>query len=186
MNISIDLLPQRVKAKERGGVPVIPVAGACAVIVAASFLTFMYVDTKSSVQSLEQEVAAQTEVRNAAEQEFLTKTTGMTEYNYIDYYTNVNTLLDTIYKDTIDLRERVYMLLPDRAEVNSYSFLNNGDLSMQITFQSKGDAAIYLNRLLQAEIVTSAEVQTISISNEDLLYQSQFTLKLDTIVGEES
>ncbi|WP_078430216.1 hypothetical protein [Alkalihalobacterium alkalinitrilicum] len=185
MNINIDLLPQRVKTKE-GGFPVIPVAGVLTVVATASLLTYTYFDTKSSVQSLEEQILAQTEVQNTLQQDFLTKTTGLTEYNYVEQYTHMNRLLGSIYKDTIDTKERVYMLLPEKAEVNNYSFVNSGELSMQITFQSKGDAAIYLNRLLNADLVSSAEVQTISTNDQDLVYQSQFTLMLHTLVGEES
>ncbi|WP_216828810.1 PilN domain-containing protein [Alkalihalobacterium elongatum] len=185
MNISIDLLPQRVIKKEKG-LPIIPVVGAFTVIAAASFLTYTYFETKNSVQSLEQQVVAQTAELHQLEQDFITKTTGITEYNYVDYYTSMNTFLGGIYKDTVDLKEQMYMLLPDKAEVTNYSFINNGDLSMQVTFQSKGDAAVYLNRLINSNLVSNAQVESISTSDDDFLYQSQYTLKLNTLVGEGS
>ncbi|WP_209121982.1 hypothetical protein [Alkalihalobacillus sp. BA299] len=185
MNISIDLLPQRAKAKE-GRIPIIPVAGVFTVIATVSFLTYTYFDTKSSVQSLEEQVATQTEVLHTVQQEFLSRTTGLTEYNYVDQYKTMNVFLDNIYKDTMDLKKRVYMLLPEKAVVTNYSYINNGDLSMQITFYSKGDAAVYLNRLLNIDWVASAEVRSISTSGQDFLYQAQFALKLNTLVGEGS
>ena len=83
------------------------------------------------------------------------------------------------------LQERVYSLLPDKAEVMTYTYSNNGELTMTISFYSKGDSALFLHRLLEAHFVDKAEVESITADDEKLTYESTFQIKLHTIVGVE-
>ena len=50
--------------KEKRSVYLIPVLGITAVMVAVSFLTYSYVDTKDSVQALSESIAVQTATRD--------------------------------------------------------------------------------------------------------------------------
>ncbi|GAE34949.1 hypothetical protein [Halalkalibacter akibai] len=185
MNISIDLLPQRTRSRT-GNLPIIPVAGVLSIVAGAVVLTYTFLDTRSNVEALEAQVATQTELLTAVEADFLAMTTGINDYNYVDYFTSMDTLLTNVYKGTIPLKQRIYFHLPEEASVNSYSYVNNGDLSIQITSVSKGDAAVYLHHLLNEQEVSGAEVNTIALEgDEGVTYLSNYTLKLKTLVGED-
>ncbi|MCL7748099.1 hypothetical protein [Halalkalibacter alkaliphilus] len=185
MNISIDLLPDRSRAIE-GSFPVIPVAGLAAIFVGAIVLTYTFIDTRNQVQALEEQIALQTQVRNTIELEYSSMTTGVTEYNYVDHYTAIDRFLNDVYKGTVDIKDRIYFLLPHGATVDYYMYTNNGDLQLTVTTFSKGDSAVFLNRLFGEEIVSGAELDSITVIGEDsnLAYTSQFTISLQTLVGE--
>ncbi len=184
MEISINLLPQSNNHKQKRPVYLIPAAGILAVAVAVSFLTYHYLDTKDSIKTLSENITAQTTARDHLLTEYQTKTTGVNEYNFTGKYQKLVHFLNTIYIDAGTFQERVQRLLPDRAEVISYIYLNNGDLTLTVTVYSKGDAAVFLHRLLDADFVERAELESITADNEDLRYDAVFQLKLHTLAGE--
>jgi hypothetical protein len=184
VEISINLLPQSHRHKATRSVYLIPILGIAAVLAAASFLTYSYFDTKHSIQTLSENITAQTTVRDQLLKEYGERTAGVTEFNVRDQYIVLDDFLNNIYKNTIDLQKRVHFLLPGKAEIMASTYSNNGELTMTISFYSKGDSAIFLHRLLNAPFVDSAEVESITIDDEKLTYESIFQIKLDTLVGE--
>ena len=54
---------------------------------------------------------------------------------------------------------------------------------MTVNFFSKGDSAIYLDRLLNAPFVHEAQLVSITVDEETFTYDSTYELKLDTLVG---
>ena len=185
MEIRINLLARPNSIKEKRSVYLIPVLGITAVMAAASFLTYSYVDTKDSVKVLSESIATQTTTRDQLLKEYQGNTTGVTEYNFTDQYRSLDLFLNNIYENTIPLQERVYRLLPDKAEVMTYTYSNSGELTMTISFYSKGDSALFLHRLLAAHFVDTAEVESITADDEELTYESTFRMKLHTLVGAE-
>lgn len=184
MNISIDLLPQRTRRRE-GSLPIIPVAGLVSIITWAVVLTFTYLDVRNNVRELESQVEVRTEHLSAVEADLLAMISGINELNYVDDFTAMNSFLTGMYKSTIALKDQVYFHLPENVSVQRYDYNNQGDLILQITSTSKGDAAVYLNRLLHEREVSRAEVNTIALQSEDgVMYQSNYTLKLKTLAGE--
>lgn len=185
MRISINLLPHSQIEKEvKSPILLVPIAGLIAVIAAAGFLTYTYFDLNSQVDQLEQNISDQNSVKLDLQQSLSMKTIGLNEYNFLEKYVNVNEFIKTIYMDTVQLKSSVYHLLPEEAIIDSYAFTNSGELDVTVTFHSKGDAAIYLHRLLQAEFVKNAVITTINSDTEEILYTSQFQIELKTIVGE--
>ena len=79
--------------------------------------------------------------------------------------------------------ERVKSLLPKQSEVTKYNYMNNGEITLTVNFFSKGDSAIYLDRLLNAPFVKEAQLVNITVNEETLTYDSTFELKLKTLVG---
>lgn len=185
MRISIDLLPQSQIDKEtQSPILLVPFVGLAAVVAAAGFLTFSYFDLKEEVSRLEQTITEKQSLKGTLQQSLSMKTVGTNEYNFLEKYANVHELIKGIYLDTVLLKDKVYQLLPNESQIDSYSYTNSGDLDLTITFASKGDAAIYLNRLLAAGFVESAIVTNITSNTEEIIYTSQFQIKLKTIVGE--
>ena len=54
---------------------------------------------------------------------------------------------------------------------------------MSVNFFSKGDSAIYLDRLLSVPFVHEAQLISIAMDEETFRYDSTYELKLDTLVG---
>ena len=54
---------------------------------------------------------------------------------------------------------------------------------MTVNFFSKGDSAIYLDRLLNTPFVHEAQLISIAMDEETFTYDSTYELKLDTLVG---
>ncbi|WP_133058630.1 hypothetical protein [Halalkalibacter urbisdiaboli] len=184
MNFTIDLLP-KVERVKKTKVPVIPVVGFFVTIAATIVLIYSYIEMTKSVEALEASIATQTSARDHLQQQFQQQMTGVTEYNFVTKYQMLEKALNTTYEETIILKNRFYDLLPEEAVIENFSIDNAGDLTMIVTFQSKGQAAIYLHSLLQADFVEAAEVQTIDTSQEEeLFYTSLYQLKLKTIAGE--
>ena len=186
MEFSINLLPQTTRRKERRALYLVPVLGVATVIATTAFLVYSYFDTKNSVETLSESITAQTALRDQLLQEYQTKNIGVTESNFAEKYRFLNQFLGSIYVDTVEFHENIVSLLPTRAEINAYTYANNGDLLTTISFYSKGDSAIFLNRVLNSDFVEDAEVEMITAEAEEgLTYQSMFNIKLDTVVGEE-
>lgn len=186
VEFSINLLPQTTRRKERRALYLVPVLGVATVIATTVFLVYSYFDTKNSVQALSERITAQTTLRDQLLQEYQAKNIGVTESNFAEKYRSLNQLLGSIYVDTVDFHEDIVHLLPAKAEIDAYTYANNGDLLTTISFYSKGDSAIFLNRVLNADFVEDAEVELITAeAEEELTYQSMFNIKLDTVVGEE-
>lgn len=185
MEISINLLPQNNSRKEKRSIYLVPVLGIVTSLGTASFLIYQYFDIKDNVEYLSESVAAQTENRDEYLTQYQQETAGVTEYNFTDKYKVLDHFLNGLYENTIELQENVFNLLPDTAKVNTYTYSNNGDLLMSVTFASKGDSALFLHRLLQAEFVNGAQVETILAEEEEIAYQAQFTIVLNTLVGDE-
>ena len=137
MEISINLLPQSNSHKEKRSVYLIPILGIVAIIVALSMLTYRYFDTKDSIKTLSENIAVQTTTRDTVLKDYQGYTTGVTEYSYTDQYRALDLFLNNIYENTISLQKRVYRLLPEKAEVMTYTYSNNGELTMTISFYSK-------------------------------------------------
>ncbi|ARK31601.1 hypothetical protein [Halalkalibacter krulwichiae] len=185
MNISIDLLPERTRRQE-GKLPLIPVFGLASIVAGAMFLTFTYISVNNNVTQLEAQVATKTEELLTLEAGVLATTSGINAFNYVDEFTAMSTLLSSVFKGTISLKDRIYFHLPEGTEVTRYSYENNGDLTVQVTSVSKGDAAVFLNHLLNEREISGAEVTTIELQSESgIIYQSDFTLKLKTLAGEQ-
>ena len=73
--------------------------------------------------------------------------------------------------------------MPEKAEVTAYTYQNSGELTMTVNFFSKGDSAIYLDRLLSVPFVHEAQLISIAVDEETFRYDSTYELKLDTLVG---
>ena len=183
MEIRINLLPQSNSQKETRSLYLIPVIGIVVVLAAFTYFTYYYFHTKDSIEQLSENIATQTTERDSILNEYQASTTGVTAYNFIDRYRSLNLFLNRIYENTIQLHESVFLLLPDQAKVMTYNYANNGDLSMTISFYSKGDSALFLHRLLGAKTVDTAEVESITADDETFTYQSTFKIKLHSIVG---
>ncbi|WP_077214133.1 hypothetical protein [Bacillus dakarensis] len=184
MEISINLLPQNNSRKEKRSVYLVPVLGIVTALGTASFLIYQYFDTKNTVEVLSETIAAQTASRDESLTQYREETAGVTEFNFTDKYKHLHQFLNNLYENTIELQGEVYKLLPASAEVNTYTYSNNGDLFMTVTFDSKGDSALFLHRLLQAEFVIGAVLESISAEEEEVAYEAQYTIKLNTIAGE--
>lgn len=185
VDISINLLPETQSNKNKSFGYLLPVIGSLAILFATVFLIYNYLNTKDSVEVLSGSITRETETRDQLIAEYQQLSSGITEYNYVDKYRDMHLFLDNVYVNTIGMHSNILRLLPEGAQLNGYSYINNGDLLMTITFFSKGDSAIYLHQLLSADFVDHAEVQVISTDSEDLMYESVFQIKLNTIVGEE-
>lgn len=186
MEFSINLLPQTTSSKERRSLYLVPILGVATVVATTSFLAYSYFDTKNSVETLAESITAQTTVKDQLIQEYQKKQAGVTEYNFTEKYRSLNQFLGSIYVNTIEFHEDIVRLLPTNAEIDAYTYSNNGDLLTTISFYSKGDSAVFLHRILNAEFVERAEVEMIAAEDEEeLTYQSMFYIKLDTVVGEE-
>jgi hypothetical protein len=185
VEFSINLLPQSTSKEEKRSLYLVPILGIMTVVATAAFLTFSYVNTKSSVKTLTENITTQTTERDQLLNEYQKKKAGVTEFNYRDKYIELNHVLSTTYVETIDLQKKVEFLLPVKAKVNSYTYSNNGELLTTISFYSKGDSAIFLNRLLNADFVEQAELEIIAAEEGELTYQAMFNVKLNTVVGEE-
>ncbi|WP_100405002.1 hypothetical protein [Bacillus solitudinis] len=184
MNFTIDLLPNVERSKPIW-TPIIPVVGLVVCVATTAILVYSYFDLTDSVENLDSSIVSQTELRDSLQLQFIEETTGVTEYNYVMKYKNLDQTLNTIFKESSELKDNFYRLLPGEASVENFNLENTGSLTLIVRFPSKGDAATYLYRLLQAGFVESAELQSIDISDEDeLFYTSLYQLKLKTIVGE--
>lgn len=184
MEVSINLLPQHKRHKEKRTIYLIPVIGIMAVVVIASILTYSYIATKSSITLLSKSITEQTAVRNQMMKQFQQKNTGITEYNFAEKYKKLHEFLHSIYKSTSGLYEEIVHLLPNNAEVTSYAYINNGDLTITINFASVDDAALFLHQLLNADFIENAEMESISTNTGNPTYKSIFHLKLNTLAGE--
>ncbi|WP_102274401.1 hypothetical protein [Cytobacillus massiliigabonensis] len=185
MEFSINLLPQTNSRKEKRSVYFIPVLGIVAFAASTSFFAYNYFETKNAVQSLKESIATQTDTRNDFQKEYQSYTTGVTEYNYTERYRLLDQYLNNIYENPITLQDRINQLLPDQAKVNAYTYLNTGELTVTVTFNSKGDSAIFLHRLLNANFVEHAQVDSIIADEEEIAYETLFQIKLNTLVGEQ-
>jgi hypothetical protein len=184
VEFSINLLPQSTSKEEKRSLFLVPVLGVITVVAATAFLMFSYFDTKRSVETLTESIATQTTERDQLLNEYQQKKAGVSEVNYRDKYIKLNQVLSTTYVETIDLQNKLEFLLPVKAKVNAYTYSNSGELLTTIAFYSKGDAAIFLNRLLNADFVEQAEVEIIAAEEGELTYQAMFNVKLNSVVGE--
>jgi len=184
LRINIDLLPHSQIETEKSAIIVIPILGLILVVLIVGYFTYSAFHLNSQATQLDENIIENNGLILNLEETLANKTTGITEFNYSDKYLNVDGFINTLYKDTIELKSSLYYLLPENANVESYAYTNSGDLNVAITFPSKGDAAIYLNRLLQAEFVETAFVTTINSDTEEISYTSQYVVKLKTLVGE--
>ncbi|WP_428909279.1 hypothetical protein [Niallia sp. Krafla_26] len=185
MEFRINLLPQTYSTKEKSSVFLIPILGIVAVVATASILTYTYFDKKDSIGTLSANIETQTLTRDTLLKEYQQKTTGVTEFNFVDQYKAMNETLSTIYVDTSNILERVKSFLPEKAKLTNYTYTNNGEISMTVNFFSKGDSAVYLNALLHAPFVNEAQLTSITIDEESLTYDATFELKVKTLVGVE-
>ncbi|MBM7662319.1 hypothetical protein JOC85_003126 [Bacillus mesophilus] len=183
MNVSIDLLPQS-KSIRINRYPLILVAG-IAVLGITIYSIFSYINVKSSIKSLEEAIVLETQYKDQLQTEYTNRITGITEYNFVDKYTKTNNLMSNIYKNPTELQDNVYKLLTTNAKVKTYTYDNNGNLLITANFPSKTDVAIFVNRLFFAEFVTDVEVNTILVDKEQELYESQFTITLVSLEGEQ-
>ncbi|MCM3568389.1 hypothetical protein [Neobacillus mesonae] len=185
MEVSINLLPQSNNRQEKRPVYLIPIIGITAVLAAASFLTYSYFDSKNSIKTLSETINAKTTIRDQLLNDYKTKTNGVSEFNFIDKYQQLDKFLQSIYVNSSDLQDSLKRLLPVQADVVSYSYSNEGDLTVTVNFYSKGDSAVYLHRLLQANFVQKAEMVSITANDKDLTYNAVYQMKLNTLAGGE-
>ncbi|WP_338470406.1 hypothetical protein R4Z10_16610 [Niallia sp. XMNu-256] len=183
MEFRINLLPQTYSTKEKSSVFLVPVLGIVAVVITAFVLTYTYFDKKNSIENLSINIESQTQTRDTLLKEYQEKTTGVTAFNFTDQYKATAVGLSTIYVDSSKFHERVKSILPEKSDVTAYTYNNNGDLSMTVNFYSKGDSAIYLDRLLNAPFVNEVKLTSITVDGESLTYDSTFELKVKTLVG---
>ena len=183
MEIRINLLPQTYSTKEKSSVFLIPVLGIVTVVVTASILTYSYFDKKNSVQSMSDQIAAQTTTRNELLNDYQQKTFGVTAFNFTDQYKAMDGILDSTYIISSETHERLKSLLPKKAEVTDYTYSNNGEVTMTVNFFSKGASALYLDALLNAPYVNEAQLVNITVDEETFTYDSTYELKVDTLVG---
>ncbi|GLB58377.1 PilN domain-containing protein [Cytobacillus sp. NCCP-133] len=184
MEIRINLLPQVNSRKERRSAYLLPFLAVTAIIFFAAFLVYTYFDAKESLRTLTEKVTAQTSERDQKREELTKRTNGINEYNFKDKHKLLNNALNGIYKNTIELQKSIYMLLPENAKVASFSYLNTGEASLTIKFYSKGDSAIFLHDLLNAEFIEDAKLISISANDKELIYESDFELKLKILKGD--
>ncbi|MDC3416973.1 hypothetical protein [Aquibacillus salsiterrae] len=180
MNVSIDLLPQ----SRRITVSRLPlfIVLAVAVFTMAGLSVVYYLDAKNNVAELGDTIVTQTELRDNLLAEYQTKTSGVTEYNFVDEYKYVNSLLNQTYIGTIELKNSVFQLFPKGVDVQSYNYQNTGALTMTVDFPSKQDAATYLNRLLFADFTTEAQVTAISTNEQGENYLTNVQMNVKTVV----
>ena len=183
MEIRINLLPQTYSTKEKSNVFLIPVLGIVTVVATAAILTYSYFDKKNSVQTLSNQIALQTTTRDGLLKEFQERTVGVTPYNFTDKYKAMDGVLSSIYVNPSKTHNVLKSRLPEKAEVTVYTYQNSGELTMNVNFFSKGDSAIYLDRLLNVPFVHEAELISIAVDEETFRYDSTYELKLDTLVG---
>jgi hypothetical protein len=186
VEISINLLPQTASRKDKSVLYLIPGLGLASLIAVAGFSAYSYMDTKKSIETYSESIASQTSVRDQLVVEYQGKNAGVTEFNFTSKYQLLSQSLNTMYVNTIEMHKNIAALLPDKAEVNAYTYSNSGDLLATISFYSKGDSALFLHRLLNAEFVERAEVDMIAADEEELTYKSMFYIKLDTLAGEKN
>ena len=183
MEIRINLLPKTYSTKEKSSVFLIPVLGIVTVVVTAAILTYSYFDKKNSVQTLSDQIALQTTTRDSLLKEYQETTAGVTPFNFTDKYKAMDGVLSSIYVNANVLHDGLKTRLPEKAEVTAYTYLNSGELTMTVNFFSKGDSAIYLDRLLSVPFVHEAQLISIAVDEETFTYDSTYELKLDTLVG---
>lgn len=185
VEVNINLLPKQNIRKEKRAIYLIPVLGIAVVCITTILLMYQYIDKKDSIKELSEKITAQSSARDQARIEYIEKTTGFTKYNFTEKYKQLNQFLHSIYKDTIYVHEAIVKLLPEQANVIGYTYLNDGELTLTATFNSKGDSALFLHRLYSCELVEKAELESITADDEDVLYESIFHIKLNTLAGEE-
>jgi hypothetical protein len=183
MEIRINLLPKTYSTKEKSSVFLIPVLGIVTVVFTAAILTYSYFDKKNSVQTLSDQIALQTTTRDNLLKEYQDTTVGVTPFNFAEKYKAMDDVLSSIYVNANVLHDGLKTRLPEKAEVTAYTYLNSGELTMTVNFFSKGDSAIYLDRLLNVPFVHEAQLISIAIDEETFRYDSTYELKLDTLVG---
>ena len=183
MEIRINLLPKTYSTKEKSSVFLIPVLGIVTVVVTAAILTYSYFDKKNSVQTLSDQIALQTTTRDGLLKEYQETTAGVTAFNFAEKYKAMDEVLSSIYVNANVLHDGLKTRLPEKAEVTAYTYLNSGELTMTVNFFSKGDSAIYLDRLLSVPFVHEAQLISIAVDEETFRYDSTYELKLDTLVG---
>jgi hypothetical protein len=183
MEIRINLLPKTYSTKEKSSVFLIPVLGIVTVVVTAAILTYSYFDKKNSVQTLSDQIALQTTTRDNLLKEYQDTTVGVTPFNFSDKYKAMDDVLSSIYVNANVLHDGLKTRLPEKAEVTAYTYLNSGELTMTVNFFSKGDSALYLDRLLSVPFVHEAQLISIAMDEETFRYDSTYELKLDTLVG---
>ena len=158
MEIRINLLPKTYSTKEKSSVFLIPVLGIVTVVVTAAILTYSYFDKKNSVQTLSDQIALQTTTRDGLLKEYQETTAGVTAFNFAEKYKAMDEVLSSIYVNANVLHDGLKTRLPEKAEVTAYTYLNSGELTMTVNFFSKGDSAIYLDRLLSVPFVHEAQL----------------------------
>ncbi|MDT8859514.1 hypothetical protein N0O92_04655 [Alkalihalobacillus sp. MEB130] len=182
MKINIDLLPQKTERKD-STVLIIPVAGAVMIFLLAIYVTVSFIHLSSSVAKLGANVEEQTAYLDELNVELLEKQTGTTAYNFVDHYTQLEHVLHSIYQDATVIRKELFSFLPTETEVNEYDYDHAGNVTMVVTFSSKEDAAIYLNRLLHVDMVMDAKIETISLVEQNG-FRSLLHVELNSLVGD--
>ena len=72
-------------------------------------------------------------------------------------------VLSSIYVNPSNMHDGLKTRLPEKAEVTAYTYQNSGELTMTVNFFSKGDSAIYLDRLLNVPFVHEAQLISIAM-----------------------
>ena len=184
MEIRINLLPKTYSTKEKSSVFLIPVLGIVTVVVTAAILTYSYFDKKNSVQTLSESNSPSNYYPGQSVKRISRDNSrGNTRLILAEKYKAMDEVLSSIYVNANVLHDGLKTRLPEKAEVTAYTYLNSGELTMTVNFFSKGDSAIYLDRLLSVPFVHEAQLVSIAVDEETFRYDSTYELKLDTLVG---
>lgn len=153
--VTINLLPK--KKKVRGGVLLLSATGLLWLI-GAAWMGFAYYADQATVERLQQEIAQQKQMVQAAEKRIGLKANTATLQDYVE----LSEKMQHLFYPTTLLLDNFSENLPEMGKLLKISYALDGTVQLTGRFEQYDDVAAYLHNLLASPYVLEAQIKTIA------------------------
>lgn len=160
MELNINLLPQ--PQKKRYDLILVLTLLICTLVVGSILGTITYIHTTEKKESLQTEITKLTELRSITFEKIHKVEGEISESNYLHYWNKLHLFLNNIYLDPYIIITEIKANLPLNARINQLSFKLDGQVTLDGTFNTMGDVAVFLENLLESPKIIDAQVSNIN------------------------
>ncbi|WP_080844616.1 PilN domain-containing protein [Cytobacillus gottheilii] len=164
MLVDINLLPQ--KEKKTKASYIVLLASLLIVLLIAAVFFFIIQDRKQTIANTEQQLEQTTELLEAKR----AKLENYQSSNSVTDLQNAITWADHQPYDVVYMLQELTKLLPERGFISDFEMDGDNGVNQQVQFDTKSEAAYYLNLLTSVEWIEEAvltEAQTADLTDEE-------------------
>lgn len=176
--LNINLLPP----PKKKGYDIIFIIGFLFILLSlGSYIGFNhYLQFESVIESLEEKIQAQHELKNSTIDQMNKLEREVTEHNFLGYYSKLHSFLNYVYINPYEILVEIENQLPHEASIDFLSSELDGQVQLEGTFKSQGEIATFLEKLLIAEYLIDAQVTNIRLDEGKNSYIGTLDLMVRT------